>query len=59
MSNTPTQLPYRTNYAELYPVHAECPHCWYNLIRYRMHNEMDQARFLPECPCCGNELYGF
>ena len=43
----------------LYPRHAECPACWFNLVRYKMRTGLDPRAFVRECPECGNELVGW
>ena len=43
----------------LYPLFAECPHCLFNLRRYKMRMEQADNTYLSECPSCQGELTGF
>jgi len=43
----------------LFPRPAECPHCLYNLRRYRLTMGISPDAFLPACPTCNRELLGY
>jgi hypothetical protein len=45
--------------AKLYPARKECPHCWFNLFRYRLNLGLDQSTFIPQCPHCNADQHAF
>jgi hypothetical protein len=44
---------------DLYPRHKECPHCYYNLLRYKMRQGLSSTVFIDRCPMCSTDLRGW